>query len=145
VNDSRTRRTHDHGVPEALPRTLIRLREELGVERIDRMWIFPPSCRGRKERGLVVASVYADDDERRTVVTMSYTAEHTGSGVSVEPTLTRQGDAPPDRFPPIMTGVVRRLGEDAAEAREVAIEASARRFEELLEEFDGVFIEAPEV
>lgn len=138
------RRDADPGVPEALPRTLIRLREELGVERIDRLWIFPPVRRGRKERGLIAVSTFEDDEERRSMLTVAYNAEHTGRGVTVEPIVTHQGAAPPDRFPPVMRGVVRRAGEDSGEAREVDISGSARKFEELMEEYDDVFIEVSE-
>lgn len=138
------RREHDPGVPEALPRALIRLREELGVEKIDRLWIFPPVRQGRREHGLIAVSTFQEDDERRDMLTVAYRAEHTGKGVTVEPTLTHQGEAPPDRFPPVMRGVVRRLDEDGEEAREVDISASPQKFEELMEEYDDVFIEAPE-
>jgi hypothetical protein len=78
------------------------------------------------------------------MVTVAYTAQHTGKGVVVEPTFTREGQAPADRFPPVMLGVVRRAGDDGGEAREVEIDASAQKFEELMEEFDEVFIEARE-
>ena len=134
----------DPGVPEAIPRTLIRLREELGVERIDRLWIFPPVRRGRREQGLVTVSTYQPDGDRRDMYTVAYRAEHTGTGVSVEPILTHQGEAPPDRFPPVMRGAVRRADEEGEEAREVDISASPQKFEELMEEYDYVFIEAPE-
>lgn len=139
-----SRRDSDPGVPEALPRTLIRIREEIGVEFIDRLWIFPPFRRGRREQGLIAVSTFQGDEDRRAMLTVSYRAEHTGTGVTVEPTLTDQGEAPPDRFPPVMRGVVRRADEEGEEAREVDISASAQKFEELLEEFDDVFIEAPE-
>lgn len=137
-------RGDDPGVPEALPRTLIRLRDRLGVESIDRVWIFPPVRKGRREQGLVAVSTFREGDERRNMVTVAYSAEHTGKGVTVEPTFTWEGEAPPDRFPPVMLGVVRRAGEGAGEAREVEIAASPQRFEELMEDYDDVFIEAPE-
>jgi hypothetical protein len=41
-----------------------------------------------------------------------------------------------------MQGVVRRSGEGAQEPREVVIDGAASRFEELMEEYDDVFIEA---
>lgn len=138
------RKDSDPGVPEALPRTLIRLREELGVENIDRLWIFPPVRNGRREQGLVAVSVLQIGGDRRDMYTVSYRAEHTGKGVTVEPSLTHQGEAPPDRFPPVMRGAVRRADEEGEEAREVDISASAQKFEELMEEYDDVFIEAPE-
>ncbi len=134
----------DPGVPEALPRTLIRLRDALGSERIDRLWIFPPTRRGRRETGLVAVSLYQPDHDRREVVTAAYTAEQTGRGVSIEPALTRVGEAEPDRFPPVMSGVVRRSGEGAGAPREVGIDGDPVRFEALLEESDPVFLEARE-
>ena len=76
-------RSTDPGVPEALPRVLIRLRDRLGVESLDRLWIFPPSRRGRRERGLVVVSEFLGTEERRSLITVSYVAEHTGRGVTV--------------------------------------------------------------
>ena len=71
---------------------------------------------------------------------MAYNAEHTGKGVTVEPAFTREGEAPPDRFPGVMRGVVRRGGEEKGEPREVEIDGSSERFEELMEEFDGDFL-----
>jgi len=139
-----TRKGADPGVPEALPRVLIRIREEVGVDFIDSLWIFPPFRRGRREQGLVAVSTFQGDEDRRGMLTVSYRAEHTGTRVTVEPTLTDQGEAPPDRFPPVMRGVVQRGDEEGGEAREVDISASAEKFEQLLEEFDDVFIEAPE-
>ncbi len=76
------------------------------------------------------------------MVTVAYNAEHTGTGVTVEPIFTREGEAPADRFPPVMQGVVRRAGEGSGEPREVEIDASPERFEELMEEYDDAFIEA---
>jgi hypothetical protein len=131
----------DPGVPEAIPRTLIRLRDRLGVENIDRLWIFPPVRRGRRETGLVAVSTILDGEERRSMVTVAYSAEHTGKGVTVEPTFTREGLAPADRFPPVMQGVVRRSGEGAGDPQEVEISASGEKFEALMEEYDAVFIE----
>lgn len=129
-------RSSDPGVPEALPRVLIRLRERLGVESVDRLWIFPPSRSGRKEQGLIAVSAFLAGEERRSLVTVSYAAEHTGKGVTVEPSFTEEGEAPPDRFSGVMLGVVQRAGDAAGEPREVVIGGSPRKYEELLEEFD---------
>lgn len=147
MNPAEARKDADPGVPEALPRTLIRLRDRLGVETIDRLWIFPPVRRGRRERGLIAVSTFQqgeEPEERRGMVTVAYTAEHTGKGITVEPAFTHEGAAPADRFPPVMVGVVRRAGDDSGEAREVEIDGSARKFEELMEEYDGAFIEVHE-
>ena len=132
--------SRDPGVPEALPRTLIRLRERLGAHSLDRLWIFPPVRRGRREQGLIAVSRFQEGDLRRSVVTVSYTAEHTGRGVTIEPSFTQEGEALPDRFPAVMSGVAQRLGEGGAEPREVEIDGSPEKFEELLEEFDGFLL-----
>jgi hypothetical protein len=78
------------------------------------------------------------------MVTVAYQAEHTGQGVTVTPSLTREGDAPPDRFPGVIEGVVRRSGEGLGEPREIDVQGSPARFEELLEEFDTQFLRAME-
>lgn len=133
-------RTDDHGadpgVPEALPRALIRLRDRLGVETIERLWIFPPLRRGRRERGLVTVSTLRDGQERRGMMTVAYSAEQTGTGVAFEPTFTLEGEATPDRFPAVMRGVVRRAGEEQGDAKEIEIDGSAERFEELMQEYE---------
>jgi hypothetical protein len=138
------RKDADPGVPEALPRTLIRLRDRIGIEKIDRLWIFPPVRSGRKEQGLVAVSTFQEGEERRSMVTVSYDAEHTGRGITVEPSFTREGEAPPDRFPGVMQGVVRRGGEEKGQPREVEFHASPERFEVLMEEYDSVFLVARE-
>ena len=134
-------RSPDPGVPEALPRVLIRLRDRLGVESADRLWIFPPSRRGRREQGLVAVSTFQEGEERRRLITVSYTAEHTGKGVTVEVSFTEEGEAPPDRFPGVMQGVVQRAGDPKGEPREVAIGGSAEKYEGLLEEFDEALLQ----
>ncbi len=140
IGSETAKRSADPGVPEALPRVLIRLRDRLGVEALDRLWIFPPVRKGRREQGLIAVSTFQDGEERRGMTTVAYNAEHTGKGVTVEPAFTREGEAPPDRFPGVMRGVVRRGGEEKGEPREVEIDGSSERFEELMEEFDGDFL-----
>lgn len=144
IGTERKKRSVDPGVPEALPRVLIRLRARLGVEAVDRLWIFPPVRKGRRERGLIAVSTFQEGEERRGMITVAYSAEHTGKGVTVDPSFTQEGEAPPDRFPGVMRGVVRRSGEEKGEPREVEIGGSAERFEALLEEFDGDFLRVTE-
>jgi hypothetical protein len=123
------------GVPEALPATLRMLAERLGAASLDRVWIFPPRVRGRKEWGLVAASRYHPEAaERRLLFTAPYTAERTGQGPVVQSTLSEEGEAPPDRFPRVMTGVARRSGEELGEPREVEIGGDPARLEDLIEE-----------
>jgi len=137
-----TDKSSDPGVPEALPRTLIRLRERIGVDDIDRLWIFPPVRNGRRERGLITVSTYQHGEDRRSMITVAYVAEHTGRGVTVDPSFTMEGAATPDRFPRVMQGVVRRGGEEKGEPREVEIDGSPERFEALLGEYDEPFLNA---
>ena len=129
------------GVPEALPRTLRMLAGRLGVDQIDRLWIFPPLIRGRREWGLVAASVYTADRERRRLVNAPYSAERTGQVLSMHSDLNEQGEAPPDLLPRVMDGVVRRAGDELGEPREVTLEGRGQAFEELMGEFDPALLE----
>jgi len=123
------------GVPEALPATLRMLGERLGAEFMDRVWIFPPRVRGRKEWGLVAATRFHPEAEgRRLLFTAPYTAERTGQGPVVESSLNEEGEAPPDRFPRVMNGVARRSGEELGEPREVEIAGDPQRLQDLIEE-----------
>ena len=125
----------DMGVPEALPRALECLRERFGAASLDRLWIFPPLRRGRRERGLIAVSAFQEGQERRSLVTVTYAADHSGKeGVKVETSFTHEGEAPADRFPGLMKGVVLRGGEERGEPREVVVGGSAEKLDELLEE-----------
>jgi len=126
----------DPGVPEALPRTVVHARGRLGTERVDRLWIFPPVRKGRKERGLVAASLFLEGNERRRIVTVAYSAERTGRSLTVDHVFHEEGDAPPELLARVMEGVVRRAGEAYGEPREVEIAGDAARFDALVEEFD---------
>ena len=128
-------RSADPGVPEALPKTLSELRARVDPVTMDRLWIFPPLRRGRRERGLVAVSVYLDGEERRSLLTASYNGERSGVDLTIESSFTQEGDAPPDFLPRIMEGVVRRAGEGLGEPTEVKIEGDPERFETLLSEY----------
>lgn len=123
----------DPGVPEALPRAGRALVQGIPAERLDRLWIFPPVRRGRREHGLLVASLLGlEDPARRTLVTLRYQAEETGKGISFHPHLREEGEAPPDRLPRIIEGVVRRSEMEAADPVEVRVEGDPGRFEDWL-------------
>ncbi len=140
-------RSDDPGVPEAVPRTLSEIADRLDVAMMDRVWVFPPLKRGRKESGLVVVSLHMDDDtERRRLVTISYAAERRGLELMLDSTYTEEGQAPPDMLPRVMEGVVRRAGEDHTAAREVEVERTPELFQDLLDEFDPkLFAPKPQV
>lgn len=125
------------GAPEGLSRTLRMLAERLGADSLDRLWLFPPRVRGRKESGLVAASrFHPDSPERRFLFTAPYTSERTGQGTTVESSLNEEGEAPPDRLPRVMDGVVRRSGDEPGVPREVEIGGDALRLNELIEELE---------
>ena len=118
------------GVPEAIPRGIQRLGAELGVDTMDRIWIFPPLVSGRKESGLLAVSRFkdGDDPDRRVLTVLPYSAERTGKGLTLESSLEEHGEAPVDRLPRVMEGVVRRAESDLGEPREVEIDGDRERF-----------------
>lgn len=132
------------GVPEALPRVLQRIARRLGPERIDRLWLFPPLVKGRREQGLVAVSAFLEGEDagRRRLFTAPYTAERTGRGLTLETGFEEEGEAPPETLPRVMDGVVRRSADVApGEPREIAVDADADRFRELMETFDPELLE----
>ncbi len=133
----------DPGVPEAIPRTLQMMARRLGESEIDRLWVFPPLILGRKERGLVAASCFAEDGSRR-LYTAPYSAERTGAGLSVVNGITEEGRAPPDRLPRVMQGVARRSEIDLGEPRVVEIAGDPTKLKALLDEFDAELLEPVE-
>jgi hypothetical protein len=128
------------GVPEALPRTLQSLGRTLGPSEIDRLWVFPPLVKGRREWGLVSISCFGEGGARH-VMTARYSAERTGKGLDIETELSDEGIAPPDRLPRVMTGVSSRSPLGLGEARLVEIGGRVGAFEELLAEFDPGLLE----
>jgi hypothetical protein len=160
------------GVPEAIPRTLQALGQRLDPATLDRVWIFPPLVRGRRERGLLAASRFlashegdpepgpdgdaeahseahpeapraAAADTPRTLFTAPYTAERTGRGLTLEWNLVEQGSAPPDRLPRVMRGVVRRADNELGDPREVELAGDPERFQALLDELGTHLLEQP--
>lgn len=126
------------GVPEALPRVVQRVVHAWPVERLDRLWLFPPMIRGRKESGLVAAScrVVAAPDDRRLLVTASYSAERSGTGLTLDVQMEEEGEAPADRLPRVMQGVVVRSGIQLGDATEVEIGGSADALAAWFDEVD---------
>ena len=121
--------------PEAVGRLLVMLGRRVGEDSIDRLWIFPPLVKGRKEWGLVAVSCLTPDPSRRTLVTARYMAELTGSGVNFESSFISEGEAPPDRLPAVMDGVVRRSDLPLGTPRMVDIGGVPSNFHALLQEW----------
>lgn len=131
------------GVPEAIPRTLQGAIDRLGAESVDRIWVFPPRIKGRKESGLIVVSRFAGEGrgERRDLFTASYAAERTGRGLTVDWALSEEGTAPPDRLPPVMEGVMRRSGDSGATPREFELRGDLERIEACFGEWEESLLE----
>ena len=100
----------------------------------DRICVFPPLVKGRREWGLVAVSSYSEDPSQRHLVTATYEAELTGTGVVFDSEFLSEGTAPPDRLPQIMDGVVRRSDLQLGVPKEVKIEGDLSRFRALARE-----------
>ncbi|MDE2782807.1 MAG: hypothetical protein OXK77_07615 [Gemmatimonadota bacterium] len=130
------------GVPEAIPRTVHELGRRLGAASIDRLWIFPPLIRGRREWGLVAASSFEGQKARR-LVTARYSARRTGKGLFLDARYLDQGVAPADRLPRVMEGVVRRGPAPLGGPRLVEVGGDSAAFDAFMKEFgDELFEEA---
>jgi hypothetical protein len=127
----------DSPVPDALGRVLRAIADQVGGEKVDRVWIFPPLIRGRKEWGLVAVSGMTPEAGRRTLYTVRYLAELTGTGSSLDFGIAVEGEAPPDRLPRVMDGVVRRSDLQLGEAREVVIRGDVEKLGALVREYGG--------
>lgn len=109
--------------------------DRLGAEKVERVWIFPPLVRGRKEWGLVAVSGLSEDSSQRVLYTARYSAELMGTGSVFESEMTLAGAAPPDRLPRVMEGVVRRSDLPLGDPREVEILGDSERFRALVQSY----------
>ncbi len=125
----------DPGVPEGLATTLALVRARLGADSIDRLWIFPPMARGRRERGLVAVSCFAEAGRRR-LFTAAYLARRRGLDLGVEPELVEQGLAPAEALPRVMEGVARRESLRLGEPREVVVDGDAATLDGVVAELE---------
>jgi hypothetical protein len=145
-----TPKEEDPGVPEALSRAVAEFLVRVSPQTVDRIWLFPPLRKGRREHGLVSASCFpegsppagsppagiggGDGADRRVLVTLSYRAEETGKGIQFETRFEEEGEAPADRLPGIMAGVVRRAQTGAGEPVSVQGSGDSLRLSEALGE-----------
>lgn len=121
--------------PDAMGMILREIGDRLEVGRMDKLWIFPPLVRGRKEWGLVAVSIADVEPSQRSLFTARYAAELRGIGVTFESEMKSEGKAPADRMPRIMDGVVRRSELQLGDPREIRIGGDRSEFSALLREF----------
>ncbi len=109
-------------------RLLSLVEAEVGVERIDRVWLFPPRRIQAGETSVVVVAAYADPaGDRRRVLAAHYTAP----ADAPEPRLRLDefGSAPADRLGRMVEEAVERLKEDLGAApRAVRIDGDLARW-----------------
>jgi hypothetical protein len=123
----------------ALPALLRRLESEVPVESIDELWIFPTRRASGAESTVLVLSAFSGEPERRRVSAVHFKVMRDKKGqATVEQHLREYATAPADAVPRVVEGVVRRLGEEAAESpRCEPIAGAAERFEALVRELGG--------
>lgn len=130
----------EDGVPEALPRTVLRTGRTLGAAAIDRLWLFPPLVQGRREWGLVVAACYRGEPSRR-LVSARYAAGRNGRGLFLEVEIREEGVMPPDRVARVMEGVARRGPEPLGAPSAVEVGGSEEAFRALLDSYPSRLFE----
>lgn len=138
----------DPGVPDGELRALQALLERVPASRIDTLWRFPPLRTGRRESGLLAAGLFLPTEEgvelpgpdalpaRRVLATLAWRAEETGQGIAFDVRFQEEGEAPPDRLPRVMAGVVRRMDEAAGEARYLEVGGDPETLASLMEELE---------
>ena len=131
----------DH-LPDAPLFALLRnLADEITVERIDRVWVFPPRRIEAGETAVVVVAAFpvADDDRRRV-----YAAHYTALDDAEEHRLVvdEYGTAPSDRVGRLVEEVVERIKEGPADApRSARIEGEESRWDATLHELAEAYLE----
>lgn len=127
---------NDDGAPHAL---LQRVAEQVSVEQIDHLWIFPPRRVASGESIVIVVSTFDDDPERRRVMTALFTVARNRKGTAqVNVRFDDHASAPTGAVPRVVDGVLRRLGEEVgAEPREQSIAGSRDRWDELVIDLGG--------
>lgn len=138
------------GLPEApdLPDAplfdLLRMvARDVGVDRIDRVWLFPPRRLKAGETSVVVVSAFPElNDDRRRVYAAHYTAP---ADPQVVPRLALDefGTAPAERVGRVVEEVVERIKDDAPPEppRSVAVERQQDRWDALLHELAEQFLQ----
>jgi hypothetical protein len=131
------------GLPDAPLFALLRaVRAEIGIDRTDRIWIFPPRRLETGETAVVVVAAYPDTrDGRRRV----FAAHYSAPAQAGEPRLVLQevGTAPAERVGRVVEEVVERLKEEPTAApRAARIDGDPRHWDDLLHQLARAHLEA---
>ena len=144
--------TEDHGetaeeddedaLPDAPLFALLRtIQDEIEVDRVDRVWVFPPRRLEAGETAVVVVAAYAVVDEARRRV---YAAHYTAPADASEPRLAldEYGTAPTDRVGRLVEDVVERLKDPpTAAARPYRIEGGEDHWNTMLHQLAEAHLE----
>lgn len=123
----------------ALPALLQRMEAQLPADAIHALWIFPTRRAGSIESTVIVAACGDPDPDRRRVYTARFTVIRDKRGrPKVEELLQEHATAPADALSRVVDGVVRRIGDEAAQPpRHAVIDADPERFDALIVELGG--------
>jgi hypothetical protein len=132
----------EDSLPEAPLFALLRTVEaEIGIDRIDRVWVFPARRLERGETSLAVVAAFPDiDADRRRVYAAHYTAHDEADEARL--VLDEFGTAPTDRVGRLVEDVVERIKDGPAEApRSHTIRGEDERWHAFLHELAETFLE----
>ena len=91
------------------------VRDTLGPDAIDELWIFPVQRAATLESIVVVVSAFEPEPERRRVITAHRTTRRPPKGPPEhQDALIEHGVAPSERLGRLVEGVLRRIGDEMA-------------------------------
>jgi hypothetical protein len=128
---------NDLRLSAAQRQVLASIPHRLGVERIDRIWIFPPHPARTRETGLLAISLLPPpqhDTSHRTLLTVRYEADPAGGRAIRVADPTEEGSAPPDRINRVIAGVLARSSDPTGDPVLVIIEGDVERWREFQEQ-----------
>ena len=125
---------------EALVQLLRELPARIPPEEIDQLWLFPPREMGGRESGLVVLALFstgAPSPDHRKVLTLGYEAERVGASLRRTDSLQERGYAPAELVPGLISGVLRRLGDETEDPITSRVGGDPVRWHELVHELES--------
>lgn len=124
----------------ALPALVLRIEQRLPIDSIDALWIFPTRRAASVESTVMLAScLVTGEPARRNVFTVRFTVLRDKKGrPTIQEQLQEHATAPAEAVGRVVDGVVRRLGDEAAQPpRHEEISGNVERFDALIRELGG--------